>query len=265
MTAANPLTRDTLTRPFLAVKFLEARKDASIVHRESSTLSRTPTQMALPEVRAEESRDLDSGYRLRTETEVAESFQIRWSGQKLDVPPGTEFSIGRAPECMLRLDSNLVSRHHARVTHGSDGPMIEDLGSLNGVLINQQQIYAPTRLSHGDVICIGVEVLEFVNVESIERTAHLSTLRTEPYHSGESTDASPPTSFVPPLSVLSERERRVLELVVQGYTSAEMAKVLDVTVRTIESHRRRITDKLDCQTRAELVTYAICAGLLRGT
>jgi DNA-binding CsgD family transcriptional regulator len=220
--------------------------------------------MALPEAQ-EDSPDLASGYRLRSKQDVAQSFQLRWSGQKLDIPPGTEFSIGRAPECLLRLDSNLVSRHHARITHGEDGPFIEDLGSLNGVLINQQQIYSPTKLVHGDVICIGVEVVEFVNVDAIERTAHLSTLRTEPYHRGDSTEASPPTSFVPPLEVLSPRERQVLELVVQGYTPREMSDTLNLSLKTVEAHRRRISDKLDCRTRAELVTYAICAGLLRGT
>jgi two-component system response regulator NreC len=43
-----------------------------------------------------------------------------------------------------------------------------------------------------------------------------------------------------------------------------MAERLHVSVKTIETHRARIAEKLDCRSRAELVSYAISAGLLGG-
>jgi DNA-binding CsgD family transcriptional regulator len=50
---------------------------------------------------------------------------------------------------------------------------------------------------------------------------------------------------------------------VQGYGAAEMAERLQLSLATIERHRSRVAKRLACGTRAELVTYAICAGLLR--
>jgi DNA-binding CsgD family transcriptional regulator len=50
---------------------------------------------------------------------------------------------------------------------------------------------------------------------------------------------------------------------VQGHTPSEIALRLRLGVKTVERKRRHIADKLECGSRAELVTYAICAGLLR--
>lgn len=64
------------------------------------------------------------------------------------------------------------------------------------------------------------------------------------------------------LSVLSDRERQVLELVALGYTHKEVAGQLSVSVKTVETYRGRLADKLGLRSRAELVRYAIDAGLL---
>ena len=61
---------------------------------------------------------------------------------------------------------------------------------------------------------------------------------------------------------LSEREREVLRLLALGHTNQEIAKMLFLSVRTVETHRAHIMQKLRLQTRAELVRYAIEAGLL---
>lgn len=61
---------------------------------------------------------------------------------------------------------------------------------------------------------------------------------------------------------LSEREVEVLRLVALGLTTAEMAERLSVSVRTVESHRSHIHDKLNVRSRAELVRLARGAGLL---
>ena len=61
---------------------------------------------------------------------------------------------------------------------------------------------------------------------------------------------------------LSEREREVLRLLALGHTNQEIAKMLFISVRTAETHRAHIMQKLGLQTRAELVRHALDQGLL---
>ena len=61
---------------------------------------------------------------------------------------------------------------------------------------------------------------------------------------------------------LSDREREVMRLLALGHTNQEIAKMLFISVRTAETHRAHIMQKLRLTTRAELVAYAIEHGLL---
>jgi two-component system, NarL family, response regulator NreC len=61
---------------------------------------------------------------------------------------------------------------------------------------------------------------------------------------------------------LSDREREVLRLLALGFTNQEIAKQLFISVRTAETHRAHVMQKLRLQSRAELVHYAIAHGLL---
>jgi two-component system response regulator NreC len=61
---------------------------------------------------------------------------------------------------------------------------------------------------------------------------------------------------------LSEREREVLRLLALGHTNQEIAKMLYISVRTAETHRAHIMQKLRLSSRAELVRYALLHGLL---
>ena len=61
---------------------------------------------------------------------------------------------------------------------------------------------------------------------------------------------------------LSEREREVLRLLALGHTNQEIATMLYISVRTAESHRAHIMQKLRLGTRAELVRHALAHGLL---
>ena len=61
---------------------------------------------------------------------------------------------------------------------------------------------------------------------------------------------------------LSDREREVLRLLALGHTNQEIAKMLYISVRTAETHRAHIMQKLRLETRAELVRYALTHGLL---
>jgi len=62
---------------------------------------------------------------------------------------------------------------------------------------------------------------------------------------------------------LSPRERQVLQLIAEGKTTKEVAGVLNISVKTAETHRTRIMEKLDIHETAGLVRYAIRRGLVQ--
>jgi two-component system response regulator NreC len=59
-----------------------------------------------------------------------------------------------------------------------------------------------------------------------------------------------------PVEALTPREVDVLQLIAQGYTNRQMADMLSISVRTVESHRSNLMGKLDLHSRVELVRYA---------
>ena len=61
-------------------------------------------------------------------------------------------------------------------------------------------------------------------------------------------------------SVLSDRERQVLQLLAEGLATKEVAARLHISVKTAESHRARIMAKLDLHSIAELTKYAVREG-----
>jgi DNA-binding NarL/FixJ family response regulator len=71
------------------------------------------------------------------------------------------------------------------------------------------------------------------------------------------TESKTPTPF----SLLSAREREVLQLLAEGNSTKEIADKLNVSAKTVETHRQHIMDKLNMHTVAELTKYAIREGL----
>lgn len=65
-----------------------------------------------------------------------------------------------------------------------------------------------------------------------------------------------------PIRRLSGREREVLSRVAQGFTNSQIAESLGVSVKSIETYRARVLEKLGLRTRAELVRFALGSGLL---
>ena len=59
-----------------------------------------------------------------------------------------------------------------------------------------------------------------------------------------------------PVESLTPREVEVLRLIAQGYTNRQMADMLSISIRTVESHRSNLMGKLDMHSRVELVRYA---------
>lgn len=63
------------------------------------------------------------------------------------------------------------------------------------------------------------------------------------------------------VSLLTPREREILQLIAEGKTSEDVSRVLHMSRRTVEKHRARITTKLNIHSLAELTKYAIREGL----
>jgi DNA-binding NarL/FixJ family response regulator len=65
----------------------------------------------------------------------------------------------------------------------------------------------------------------------------------------------------PAFVVLTDREREALQLIAEGRSTKEVAGVLGVNVKTIETHRHNIMEKLNLHSVAELTKYAIREGI----
>ena len=63
--------------------------------------------------------------------------------------------------------------------------------------------------------------------------------------------------------VLTPRELEVLKLIAEAHTSKEIAKLLFISIKTVERHRQNILDKLGMRDRVELTRYAIRRGLIQ--
>jgi two-component system response regulator NreC len=67
---------------------------------------------------------------------------------------------------------------------------------------------------------------------------------------------------VDPLESLTEREREILQLVAEGKTNAEIADLLTLSIKTVQTHRAHLMEKLDAHDRTDLVKQAIRAGMI---
>jgi DNA-binding NarL/FixJ family response regulator len=72
----------------------------------------------------------------------------------------------------------------------------------------------------------------------------------------------PQTRIEDPYRDLTDRERQVFHLIVEGLTTKEIARQLEISAKTAENHRFRVLDKLGVRNTAELIRYAVKHGLL---
>ena len=83
----------------------------------------------------------------------------------VDLPEGIDVTFGRSRGATITLDSEKVSRMHARVRRTGDVIEVEDLGSRNGTRVNGDKVEGPRRLSTGDEVTVG-PILAVVGVTS---------------------------------------------------------------------------------------------------
>ncbi len=65
-----------------------------------------------------------------------------------------------------------------------------------------------------------------------------------------------------PYQYLTDREREMLKLVAEGYTAREIADMLVITLRTVETHKTNLMNKLDIHNKADLIRFAIRKGII---
>lgn len=66
-----------------------------------------------------------------------------------------------------------------------------------------------------------------------------------------------------PLDALSQREREIFDYLVRGYTGTEIAELLHLSVKTVDTHKTRMMEKLDCAKKSDLVELALKWDVLR--
>src|SRR5215469_9638507 len=76
------------------------------------------------------------------------------SGQVIPIV-GPKFIVGRADDCHLKPRSDLISRYHCALIVEDDYVAVRDLGSKNGVFLNDQRVAMENELKNGDKLSIG--------------------------------------------------------------------------------------------------------------
>lgn len=66
-----------------------------------------------------------------------------------------------------------------------------------------------------------------------------------------------------PYESLTERERQVLKLVAEGFTSKQIARALSISAKTVMAHRANLMSKLDVHNRSDLIRFALRQGLIQ--
>lgn len=72
-----------------------------------------------------------------------------------------QVTIGRSPECDIKIDNPAISRKHATLQSREDGYLLTDLGSANGTFLNGEKVDQPVTVKPGDVINLAKFELRF--------------------------------------------------------------------------------------------------------
>ncbi|RLB53444.1 MAG: hypothetical protein DRJ42_11935 [Deltaproteobacteria bacterium] len=202
------------------------------------------------------------------DTRSVARWTIRYMGNAIPLSKG-DFVLGRGSECEVQIDDFQASRRHAVLHVDTDTVTIEDLESRNGVEVNGVRVDGTKALVHGDVIGIGKHEIHLVEEDERQRRATLTTVQSNDDSDRLAEELAghldADTGVVPAVSgleKLSKREREVLRLAALGHTHKEIGQALGVTAKTVETYRSRINEKMRFSSRAELVRFALRAGLM---
>ena len=152
-------------------------------------------------------------------------------------------TIGRDDTMELSLPFEGVSRQHAELTNKAGTVRLRDLGSTNGTAVNGADI-SEVSLEPGDRIQLGSAEFEF----RVESQIGLAEIR-----------ARAEARRI--VAQLSPREREVALAIARGLKSAEIAALLHISTRTVNTHLEHIYERLQLRTRTALAGLVARAGL----
>ena len=188
--------------------------------------------------------------------------------QVLDAEEGLEVV---AEACDLAGARRYVRGHHPGVLvldlnlpEGPSLPAIPELRSefpdtqIVVLTMQKEAAYAREALGAGALGYVLKEAAEDELVEAVRRAAVGDTYLNP--RLGAQVAAEPPAGLP---DGLSEREVEVLRMIALGHTNAQIGAELFLSVRTVETHRAHIQQKLSLGSRSELVRYALDHGLLQ--
>ncbi len=202
-------------------------------------------------------------------------FRLRFLLQEFDIPPG-ETILGRSPDCHVTIEDPLVSRQHAKVVLRGDEAFLEDMGSRNGLRVNNRPVKGSVHLTDGDRIRIGTQELVFCRVTPsadlmTKRTGflrHCARCRT-PYpeelgscpHCG-ATDAAEEETLN---GTSAERQSWTLQLLVEVVQRALTLQRATDAERLMRRAASTVDERLDSQEpvdRAHLDALSVCSARL---
>lgn len=193
-------------------------------------------------------------------------YVLRHGDNEYPLSPGN-FTIGRSSDCSLPLDDAMVSRVHVVIRVGDDGAVVQDAGSSNGTRLNGELLERAQPLHDGHRLTLGstrmtVHVVEQLPVESKRRSRDETLPLQRAPGQVRSTFPPPRVAEDSPLAQLSKREREVMHLIALGHTHKEVAEHLELSPKTVEGYRARLTEKLGVKSRADIVQLALQEKLL---
>jgi two-component system response regulator NreC len=218
--------------------------------RNATSAQQPPSSESIRIVLADDHAVVRSGLRLLLDNEP--DFEV--VAEAGDVDDARRYVRGHHP-AVLVLDLNMPGASSLEAI-----PVIreESPGTQIVVLTMQQEpAFARQALGTGALGYVLKEAADDELVEAVRRAAAGERFL-NPGLGARVASEQPPR----PPDDLSEREIDVLRLIALGHTNAEIAQQLYLSVRTVETHRSHIQQKLSLSSRAELVGYALRRGLI---
>ena len=174
-----------------------------------------------------------------------------------DVDGALRAVLGHKPDVLI-LDLNMPGEPSSLEALPA---LVERSPQTATVILTMQEDpeYARRALRAG---ALGYVLKEAADVELVEAVRRAATGGTYLNPALGVRLATTPERPAGPPGDLSEREAEVLRLIALGHTNTEIGERLFLSVRTVETHRAHIQQKLGRSTRAELVRYALDHGLL---
>jgi two-component system response regulator NreC len=209
-----------------------------------------PSEESIRIVLADDHRVVRSGLRMLLDSESG----LEVVAEASDVDGARRYVRGHHPNVLV-LDLNMPggSSLEAIPTIREESPDTQ----IVVLTMQQEPAFAREALGAGALGYVLKEAADDELVEAVRRAA-VGERYLNPTL-GARIASEPPQG---PPDDLSEREVDVLRLIALGHTNAEIAEQLYLSVRTVETHRSHIQQKLRLSTRAELVGYALDRGLI---